>query len=91
MIDRAHDLPITKQAAALTHQSGERLLPAAAGVGSRPRAHASTAAGIAFRRLADLRGAGREVRSARHVKPDARMGKSDASRNQVEPCHTTGV
>ena len=37
MIDRAHDLPITKQAAALTISRGERLLPAPAGVGSRSR------------------------------------------------------
>jgi hypothetical protein len=41
MIDRAHDLPITKQAAALTISRGERLLPAPAGVDSRPRVHAA--------------------------------------------------
>jgi hypothetical protein len=37
MIDRTHDLPITKQAAALNIS----LLPAPAGVGSRPRPDAA--------------------------------------------------
>jgi hypothetical protein len=38
MIDRGHDLAITKQAAALN--IGSRLLPAPPGITSRRRAHA---------------------------------------------------
>ena len=33
MIDRAHDLPIAKQAKVLAHQPRQRLLSAAAGAG----------------------------------------------------------
>ena len=58
MIDRAHDLPITKQAEAL-NISRQRLLPAAAGVGSRPGDHAAsrpTASGVPLRRKSDVRG-----------------------------------
>jgi hypothetical protein len=36
MIDRKHDLPITKQADVLKHRPRQRLLPAAPGVGDRP-------------------------------------------------------
>ena len=32
MIDRGHDLPITRQAKALNYQPGQRLLPAPSGV-----------------------------------------------------------
>ena len=41
MIDRAHDLPIMKQAQALTHQPWQRLLSNAPDAGSRPRDHAA--------------------------------------------------
>ena len=57
MIDREHDLPITRQAEVLQHQPRQRLLPAAAGAGRRPRDHAAArpaASGVPIRRFADV-------------------------------------
>ena len=57
MIDREHDLPITKQAEVLQHQPRQRLLSAASGVGGRSRDHAAArpaASGVPFRRFADV-------------------------------------
>ena len=41
MIDRKHDLPITRQAKAAEYQPGQRLLPAPSGVHRRSRDHAA--------------------------------------------------
>ena len=57
MIDREHDLPVTKQAGTLAHQPWQRLLPRASGVGDRPGGDAASrpaASGVSFRRLADV-------------------------------------
>ena len=57
MIDREHDLPITKQAEDSGHQPRQRLLPAAAGAGRRSRDHAASrpaASGVSLRRFADV-------------------------------------
>ena len=56
MINRDHDLALTKQADAPRHQPGKRLLRAEAGAGG-PRAdaaHGRTASGVSLRRLADV-------------------------------------
>ena len=57
MIDRDHDLSITKQAEVLQDQPRQRLLPAAPGVGRRSRDHAAArpaAPGVSLRRFADV-------------------------------------
>ncbi len=57
MIDRDHDLPVSKQAEVLRISPWQHLLSAAAGVGSRPRADAAArraAPGVPFRREPDV-------------------------------------
>jgi len=57
MIDREHDLPITKQAEVFEDQPRQRLLSAAPGVVCRPRDHAAArpaASGVSFRRFAHV-------------------------------------
>ncbi|MGY4464039.1 putative transposase [Bradyrhizobium sp. LB13.1] len=57
MIDREHDLSITKQAEVLQISRGSVYYPAAPGVGRRSRGHAasrSAASGVSFRRFADV-------------------------------------
>ena len=57
MIDREHELPITQAGRGSAHQPRQRLLPAAAGAGRRPRDHAASrpaASGVPLRRFADV-------------------------------------
>ena len=48
MIDREHDLPITKAGGGSAHQPWQRLLPAAAGVGDRPGSDAAALTGCTW-------------------------------------------
>ena len=88
MIDREHDLPITKQAEVLRHQPWQCLLSAAPGAGSRPRDHATSrpaASGVSFRRLADVaRPAGRRgVQDRPSSREDA--DAADGDRGALSP------
>jgi len=98
MIDRQHDLPITKQAEVLRTQPWQRLLLAAARAGSRPRDHAAarpTAPGVPFRRFANVaRLAGRRgVQDRPPSREDANAADGDRSalslsaHTKPEPSH----
>ena len=74
MIDRAHELPLTRQAAAAEAQPEQRLLPAPAGVAGRSGDHAAdrrAASGLPVRGQPDA--ARSAARRGRRDRPPARV------------------
>ena len=84
MIDRKHDLPITRAGGGSAHQPRQRLLSAAPGVGGRPRDHAASrpaASGVPIRGSADVARSfvGRWVQDRPSAREDADAADGDRS------------